>query len=107
MAGIAGNYGQTNYGASKAGVAGYARALGTVCEDLGITANAVAPGFIETRLTDAMPVAIREVGRRFNALSQGGAPTVVANVMAFLATPGAHGITGQTIRVCGGNLIGA
>jgi len=107
VAGIAGNYGQTNYGAAKAGVAGYACALADECAELGVTANAVAPGFIETRLTDAMPVAIREVGRRFNALSQGGHPYDVANVIAFLATPGAQGISGQTIRVCGGNLIGA
>jgi 3-oxoacyl-[acyl-carrier protein] reductase len=107
VAGIAGNYGQTNYGASKAGVAGYARALATACAKQGITANAIAPGFIETRLTDAMPVAIREVGRRFNALSQGGHAYDVANVIAFLASPGAQGVSGQVIRVCGGNLIGA
>jgi 3-oxoacyl-[acyl-carrier protein] reductase len=107
IAGIAGNYGQTNYAASKSGIAGYAQALGPALASRGITSNAIAPGFIETRLTDAMPVAIREVGRRFNALSQGGIPYDVANVIAFLASPASAGVNGQVVRVCGGNLVGA
>jgi 3-oxoacyl-[acyl-carrier protein] reductase len=73
----------------------------------GITVNAVAPGFIETRLTAAIPVMIREAGRRLAALGQGGLPRDVGDLITFLATPGAQGVTGQVIRVCGGALIGA
>jgi 3-oxoacyl-[acyl-carrier protein] reductase len=73
----------------------------------GITVNAIAPGFIETRLTAAIPVMIREAGRRLAALGQGGLPRDVGDVITFLATPGAQGFTGQVIRVCGGALIGA
>jgi 3-oxoacyl-[acyl-carrier protein] reductase len=107
IAGIAGNVGQTNYGASKAGIIGYVRALAEQLADRGITVNAIAPGFIETRLTAAIPVAIREVARRMSALGQGGLPEDVAQAIVFLATPGAQGITGRTLRVCGGSLVGA
>jgi 3-oxoacyl-[acyl-carrier protein] reductase len=69
--------------------------------------NAIAPGFIETRLTLAIPVVIREVGRRLSALGQGGRPEDVARAITFLATPGASGITGGVLRVCGGAFIGA
>ena len=74
IAGIAGNVGQTNYAASKAGLIGFVRALAREVAARGITVNAIAPGFIETRLTAAMPAAIREVGRRLSALGQGGSP---------------------------------
>ena len=69
--------------------------------------NAIAPGFIETRLTAAIPVAIREAGRRLSALGQGGQPEDVAQAITFLASPGAQGLTGQVLRVCGGAFIGA
>jgi 3-oxoacyl-[acyl-carrier protein] reductase len=107
IAGIAGNVGQTNYAASKAGVIGYVRATAERLADRGITVNAVAPGFIETRLTAAIPVAIREVARRMAALGQGGLPEDVGQAIVFLASPGAQGITGRTLRVCGGSLVGA
>jgi 3-oxoacyl-[acyl-carrier protein] reductase len=107
IAGIAGNVGQTNYGASKAGIIGYVRAMSERLADRGITVNAIAPGFIETRLTAAIPIAIREVARRMSALGQGGLPEDVAQAILFLATPGAQGITGRTLRVCGGSLVGA
>ncbi len=107
VAGIAGNFGQTNYAASKAGVIGYVQALAPLLADRGITVNAVAPGFIETRLTGAMPVAIREVARRLSALGQGGRPEDVAQLVTFLATPGAQGVTGALLRVCGGAFVGA
>src|SRR5439155_13619772 len=107
VAGLAGNLGQTNYAASKAGVAGYVRALAPVLAKRGITVNAVAPGFIETRLTAAIPLMIREAGRRLAALGQGGLPRDVGEVITFLATPGAAGITGAVIRVCGGAFLGA
>ncbi len=107
VSGIAGNRGQTNYSASKAGLVGFVEALAPKVAKQGITANAIAPGFIETRLTSAMPVAIREVARRMSAVGQGGKPEDVGQAITFLATPGAVGLTGQTIRVCGGALVGA
>jgi 3-oxoacyl-[acyl-carrier protein] reductase len=107
IAGLAGNMGQTNYAASKGGVAGYVRGLSPKLAPRGITVNAIAPGFIETRLTAAIPVAIREVGRRLSALGQGGQPEDVAQAITFLASSGAQGLTGQILRVCGGAFIGA
>jgi 3-oxoacyl-[acyl-carrier protein] reductase len=107
IAGIAGNMGQTNYAASKAGIIGLVRHLAAEVADRGITVNAIAPGFIETRLTKAVPAVTREAGRRMCNLGQGGLPRDVAAAISFLATPGAYGITGSVLRVCGGSLIGA
>ncbi|MDB4970810.1 MAG: 3-oxoacyl-[acyl-carrier protein] reductase [Myxococcales bacterium] len=107
VAGIAGNMGQTNYAASKAGIIGFVRALAPKLAARGITVNAIAPGFIETRLTAAIPVVIREVGRRLSALGQGGLPEDIGQLVTFLSSPGAQGVTGQIIRDCGGALIGA
>jgi 3-oxoacyl-[acyl-carrier protein] reductase len=72
-----------------------------------MTVNAVAPGFIETEMTARIPWLIREAGRRMNALSQGGQPQDVAEAIAFLAQPGAAGVNGQVLRVCGQALLGA
>ncbi len=105
MSGIAGNFGQTNYAASKSGVIGYVEALAPTLPD-GITVNAVAPGFIETQMTAAMPLTIREAGRRMNSLSQGGLPVDVAETINFFCHPLAGGINGNVLRVCGQNLIG-
>ena len=107
IAGIAGNMGQTNYAASKSGVIGLVKSISASVADRGITVNAVAPGFIETRLTDAIPVVIREVARRMNSLSQGGKPTDVAQAINFFSSPNALGVSGQVLRVCGGSLVGA
>jgi 3-oxoacyl-[acyl-carrier protein] reductase len=107
IAGLAGNAGQTNYAASKAGVAGLTRSMGPVLKEKGIAINAVAPGFIETRMTHAIPFGIREVGRRLSNLNQGGLPTDVADTITFLSSPGAGGLHGNVLRVCGGNLLGA
>ena len=107
IAGIAGNMGQTNYAASKAGVIGYVQALAAKLANDGIAVNAVAPGFIETRLTEAIPVATREVARRLCNLKQGGLPEDVAEVVTFLCSPGAACLSGQVLRICGGNFIGA
>jgi len=107
VAGIAGNMGQTNYAASKAGVIGYVRALAPTLSGKNITVNAIAPGFIETRMTAAIPFATREVARRLCNLAQGGLPADIAELVTFLASPGAAGITGEVIRICGGNYVGA
>jgi 3-oxoacyl-[acyl-carrier protein] reductase len=107
IGGIAGNVGQTNYAAAKAGLIGYVRKRAELLAPHAITANAVAPGFIETRMTAAIPLMIREAGRRLSALGQGGQPRDVAEAITFLATPGAAGVTGQVLRVCGGAFIGA
>jgi 3-oxoacyl-[acyl-carrier protein] reductase len=107
IGGIAGNVGQTNYAASKAGVIGRVESMAAPLRARGITINAVAPGFIETQMTAKMPLAIREAGRRMNAMSQGGQPVDVAQTIAWLAHPGSAGVTGQVVRVCGQSLIGA
>ena len=67
----------------------------------------VAPGFIETAMTAAMPAVPREAGRRLNAVSQGGQPQDIADAVTFLASPGAMGVTGQVLRVCGLHIAGA
>ena len=107
MSGIAGNSGQTNYATSKAGVIGMVEALAPELADRGATINAVAPGFIETQMTDAMPIAIREAGRRMNSMSQGGLPVDVAETIAWLAGPASTGVNGNVVRVCGQSLLGA
>jgi 3-oxoacyl-[acyl-carrier protein] reductase len=107
IAGIAGNNGQTNYGASKAGMIGFVEAYSQALAKLGGTANAVAPGFIETQMTAAIPFTIREAGRRMNSVSQGGLPVDVAETIAWFASPGSAGVNGTTVRVCGQSLIGA
>jgi 3-oxoacyl-[acyl-carrier protein] reductase len=107
ISGIAGNVGQSNYAMSKAALIGYVAAQADLLAPRGICINAVAPGFIETPMTDAMPFLLRELGRRANSLKQGGQPRDVAELVTFLATPGAAGITGQTIRACGQAIVGA
>jgi 3-oxoacyl-[acyl-carrier protein] reductase len=107
IAGIAGNRGQTNYAASKAGLIGLVQTLSAQVQDRGITVNAVAPGFIETEMTAKVPFATREVGRRMNSLQQGGKPLDVAETIAWLSQPGAAAVTGQVVRVCGQSLLGA
>lgn len=107
IAGIAGNFGQTNYAASKAGLIGLTRHLAPQLAARGITVNAVAPGFIETAMTAAIPVGTREAGRRLSSLSQGGLPVDIAELITFLSSPGAVGLSGQVMRACGGSFLGA
>lgn len=107
ISGIAGNMGQTNYAVSKAGVIGMVQSQAPILAEKGITINAVAPGFIETQMTAAIPFAIREAGRRMNSMSQGGQPVDVAEAICWFANPTSSGITGNVIRVCGQSLIGA
>ncbi|HET9739133.1 MAG TPA: 3-oxoacyl-ACP reductase [Solirubrobacteraceae bacterium] len=107
VSGIAGNRGQANYATSKAGVIGVVEALAPELAARRMTINAVAPGFIETGMTAAMPLGTREAGRRLNSLAQGGLPVDVAETVAWLASPGSGGINGTVVRVCGQSLIGA
>ena len=106
IAGIAGNVGQTNYAASKAGVIGFVDALAPELKN-DITVNAVAPGFIITQMTAAVPFATREVGQRMNAMSQGGLPVDVAEAIAWYASPGSTAVNGNVVRVCGQMMLGA
>ena len=107
ISGIAGNLGQTNYALSKAGVIGMVQSMAPLLASQGITINAVAPGFIETQMTAAVPFAIREAGRRMNSMAQGGEPLDVAEPIAWLLCPASGGLTGNVVRVCGQSLIGA
>ena len=107
IGGISGNAGQTNYAATKAGIIGYASSMASTMARHGGAINAVAPGFIETAMTAAMPVGPREVGRRLSSLGQGGLPIDIAEAVTFFASHAAGGINGQTLRVCGQNFMGA
>lgn len=119
IVGQIGNIGQTNYAASKSGMFGLTKSMArevaaelqkngkTDPDDIGITINAVAPGFIETGMTAAMPIARREAARRMNSLAQGGLPIDVAETVAWLANPASAGVTRNVVRVCGQSLIGA
>ncbi|HEV2789939.1 MAG TPA: 3-oxoacyl-ACP reductase [Solirubrobacterales bacterium] len=107
MSGIAGNSGQTNYAASKAGVIGMVESMAPEMAKRKATINAVAPGFIETQMTAAMPLATREGGRRTNSLLQGGQPVDVAETIAWFVNPASAGVNGNSVRVCGQNFLGA
>ncbi|HKN55819.1 MAG TPA: 3-oxoacyl-ACP reductase [Amycolatopsis sp.] len=107
IAGIAGNVGQTNYGTSKAGVIGMVNEGAPRLAEYGGTINAVAPGFIETKMTAAVPLFIREAGRRLSSLGQGGLPVDVAETIAWYANPASSAVNGNVVRVCGQALLGA
>jgi 3-oxoacyl-[acyl-carrier protein] reductase len=107
QSGIAGNRGQANYVASKAGIIGMVRALAPVVAEKGATINAVAPGFIETEMTATMPLGTREAGRRVNSLRQGGLPVDVAETIGWLGQAESGGVNGQVVRVCGQSMLGA
>jgi 3-oxoacyl-[acyl-carrier protein] reductase len=107
VSGIAGNRGQTNYAASKAGLIGLAHSWAPMLVSRGMSINAVAPGFIETHMTASMPMGLREAGRRLSSLGQGGQPQDVAEAIAWLSQPGSGAVNGQVLRVCGQALMGA
>lgn len=97
-----GNPGQANYSASKAGIVGLTKTTAKEYASRGITANAVAPGFITTAMTDALPENVKDEMKRAIPLGRFGTPEDVANAVVFLASPEAGYITGQVIHVNGG-----
>lgn len=107
IAGLAGIGGHTCYSGAKAGLMGYLQSLAGALKGRGITANAIAAGYIHTALTAGLSRFKREMGLRMSGMVQGGIPEDIGNLAAFLAGPGAGGLTGQIIRACGGSLIGA
>lgn len=102
VTGITGNAGQVNYSAAKAGIIGMTKSVAREFGSRGVTCNAVAPGYIQTDMTDALPDKVKDVMMGTIPLKRLGRPEDVANVVAFLATDDASYITGQVINVDGG-----
>jgi len=100
--GVMGNAGQANYAAAKAGIIGFSKSLAKEIGSRGITVNVVAPGFIETDMTKALPEDNKKAMMDAIALGRFGAPEDIANAVLFLASPMAAYITGETLHVNGG-----
>ena len=100
--GLTGNAGQANYAAAKAGIIGFTKSLAREVGSRGITANVVAPGFIDTDMTRALPDAQRQALLADVPLARFGAPSDIAKAVAFLASPAAAYITGETLHINGG-----
>jgi len=102
LVGQRGNFGQTNYAAAKAGIIGFTKSLAKEVGRLGVRVNAIAPGFIETRLTENLPPEVTETVKKFTPLGRFGKPEEVANLIFFLASDQANFITGAVVNIDGG-----
>ncbi len=102
LVGVRGNFGQTNYAAAKAGIIGFTKSLAKEVGRFGVTVNAIAPGFIETNLTQKMPEEIKGMVKKFTPLGRFGRPEEVAFLIAFLASEKADYITGSVVSIDGG-----
>jgi 3-oxoacyl-[acyl-carrier protein] reductase len=102
VVGMAGNAGQCNYSASKAGLIGLAKSIAKEMGPRGIRANCIAPGFIETDMTDILPDSMKEDLAKQIPLRRAGKPEDVANAALFLASDLSSYVTGQVISCCGG-----
>ncbi|MGB0242562.1 MAG: 3-oxoacyl-[acyl-carrier-protein] reductase [Bacteroidia bacterium] len=105
VVGVTGNAGQANYSASKAGMIGFTKSIAKELGSRNIRCNAVAPGFIETEMTEALDAEVRKGWTDTIPLKRGGSPEDVANTCLFLASDMSAYITGQTLSVCGGMLM--
>ncbi|MFT5777464.1 MAG: 3-oxoacyl-[acyl-carrier protein] reductase [Crocinitomicaceae bacterium] len=105
VVGVSGNAGQSNYSASKAGLIGFTKSIAQELGSRSIRCNAIAPGFIETEMTEALDPKVVDQWRTAIPLKRGGSPQDVANLTVFLASDMSTYITGQTINVCGGMLM--
>jgi 3-oxoacyl-[acyl-carrier protein] reductase len=104
VVGVQGNAGQSNYAASKAGIIGFSKSIAKELGSRNIRCNTIAPGFIETEMTDALDEKVVDEWRKSIPLKRGGSPEDVANAAVFLASDLSAYVTGQTISVCGGML---
>ena len=102
LVGLRGNFGQTNYAAAKAGIAGFTKALAKEVGRFGVTVNALAPGFIETSLTERLPEEFKNQVKRLTALGRFGKPEEVASLVVFLSSEKSNFITGTIIKIDGG-----
>ncbi|MEX1190646.1 MAG: 3-oxoacyl-[acyl-carrier-protein] reductase [Brumimicrobium sp.] len=105
VVGVSGNAGQANYAASKAGMIGFTKSVAQELGSRSIRCNAIAPGFIETEMTEALDEKVVQEWRNSIPLKRGGAPEDVANAVVFLASDMSSYVTGQTLQVCGGMLM--
>jgi 3-oxoacyl-[acyl-carrier protein] reductase len=105
VVGVSGNAGQANYAASKAGLIGFSKSVAQELGSRNIRCNSIAPGFIETEMTEALDQKVVEEWRASIPLKRGGSPKDVADLTVFLASDMSSYITGQTINVCGGMLM--
>ena len=105
VVGVKGNAGQANYAASKAGLIGFTKSIAAELGSRNIRCNAIAPGFIETEMTEALDQKVVEGWRNGIPLKRGGSPLDVANATVFLASDMSAYVTGQTLHVCGGMLM--